>query len=81
MWNLKKGYSERICRTKTDSQTVKNLGLPKELGLGGRDGPGVVDGNFLKLGCDDDCTTINIIQLIKLNIIQNFFHLKKTRRT
>ena len=66
MWNLKKGYSEPICRTKTDSQTVKNLGLPKELCLGGRDGSGVVDGNFLKLGCDDHCKTINIIKFTEL---------------
>ena len=33
---------------------------------GGRDGLGVWDGNLLKLGCDDGCTTINIIQFIEL---------------
>ena len=31
-------------------------------GWEGRGGPGVGDGNDLKLGCDDGCTTTNIIQ-------------------
>ena len=35
MWNLKKGYNELICRTETDSQTLKNLRLPKETGWRG----------------------------------------------
>jgi len=30
MWNLKKGYNELIFRTETDSETLKNLQLPKE---------------------------------------------------
>ena len=34
MWNLKKGYKEFLCRTDTDSQTLKNLWLPKETGWG-----------------------------------------------
>ena len=50
-------------RTETDSQTLKNLWLPKETGCGRRDGLGVWDGNVLKSGCDDGCTTINIIKL------------------
>ena len=29
-------------------------------------GLGVWDGNAIKLGCDDCCTTINIIEFIKL---------------
>ena len=33
--------------------------------LGG-DGAGVWDGNAVKLGCDDCCTTVNGIQFIKL---------------
>ena len=32
MWTLKKGYNELLCRTETDSQTLKNLCLPKETG-------------------------------------------------
>ena len=32
--------------------------------LGG-DGAGVWDGNAVKLGCDDCCTTINVIKLIE----------------
>ena len=49
--------NELICRTEIDSQTSKNLWLPK----GGRGGLGIGDGNVLKLGFDDGCTTINII--------------------
>ena len=33
MWNLKKkkkGYNDLLCRIDTDSQTLKNLWLPKE---------------------------------------------------
>ena len=29
------------------------------------DGLGVWDGNAIKLGCDDHCTTINVIKFIK----------------
>ena len=61
MWNLKKGNNE-LCRTETDSQTLKNLWLPKEKGCGGRDELGVWDGNVVKLGCDDGCITIKIIK-------------------
>ena len=32
IWNLKKAYNELICRTEIDSQTQKNLCLPKETG-------------------------------------------------
>ena len=40
MWNLKKGHNELLCRTDTDSQTLKNLWFPNETGrrLGGWDG-------------------------------------------
>ena len=38
--------------------------LPKETGCGGRIGLGVWDGNVVKSGCDDGCTTINIIKFI-----------------
>ena len=34
MWNLKKGHNELLCRTDTDSQTLKNLWFPKETGWG-----------------------------------------------
>ena len=34
--------------------------------LRGRDGLGVWDGNVLKLGCDDGCTTTNIIKFTEL---------------
>ena len=32
MRNLKKGYNELLCGMETDSQTLKNLWLPKETG-------------------------------------------------
>lgn len=35
MWNLKKAHNERLCRTGTDLQTLKNLRFPKETVWGG----------------------------------------------
>ena len=45
MWNLKKKKhtNELIYRTETDSQTLKNIWLPKGTGLGVEDGLGVWD--------------------------------------
>ena len=40
VWNPKKGYNERIYKTETDSQILKNLWLPKEIGLWGWGGMG-----------------------------------------
>ena len=65
MWNLKKGYNGLICRTETDSQTLKILWSPKETGCGERDGLGVWDGNVIQLGCDDGSKTIKIIKFIE----------------
>ena len=61
MWNLKKGHNELLCRTDTNSQTLKNLQFPKETVRGWGDTLGVWDGNPIKLDCDDHCTTINVI--------------------
>ena len=66
MWNLKKGHDE-LCRADTDSQTLKNLWFPKETGWGWGDMLGVWDGNAIKLGCDDPCTTINVINSLSNN--------------
>ena len=43
--------------------------------FGWRDGLGIWDGNVLKLGCNDVCTTINIIKSIesKKNCLLQFF--------
>ena len=49
----------------TDSQTLKNVWFPKETGWGMGDGLGVWDGNAVKFGCDDCCTSINVIKFIK----------------
>ena len=65
----KKGYNEFIYRTETDSQTLKNLWLPKETGCMGRDGLEVWNGNVLKLDRNDGYTTINIIKLTELKKI------------
>ena len=61
IWNLKKAHNEVLCRTYTDSQTLKNLRFPDETILGWQDVLGVWDGNPIKLDCDDHCTTINVI--------------------
>ena len=34
MWNLKKGHNELLCRTDSDSQTLKNLWFPYGTGCG-----------------------------------------------
>ena len=53
MWNLKKGHNELLCRTVTDSQTLKNLWFPKETVWWVGDALGLWDGNPIKLDCDD----------------------------
>ena len=59
MWNLKKGHNELLFRTDTDSQTLKNLRRQ----VGRVEGAlGVWAGNATKFGCDDRCTTINVIE-------------------
>ena len=65
MWNLQKGHNELLCRTDTDLQTLKNLCFPNEICCGWENALGVWDGNAIKLGCNDGCTTINIIKLIE----------------
>ena len=62
----KKGQTELLCRTDTDSQTLKNLWLPKETGWIKEGWAGGLDVNVLKLGCDDGCTAINIFKFTEL---------------
>ena len=62
MWNLKKGYNE--LRADSDSQTLKNSFQRGQVGRAGN-GLGVWDRNAVKLGCDDYCTTINVIKFIE----------------
>ena len=66
MWNLKKGHNELLCRTDTDSQTLKNLWFPKERVGEWGDALGWLDGNPIKLDCDDHCTTINVINSLSI---------------
>ena len=40
--------------------------------VAGRDGLEVWDGSAIKLGCEDCCTTINIIKFIELRKNNNF---------
>ena len=45
----------------------EKLRFPKETGWGvGRNGLRVWDGNAIKLGCNDHCTTINVMKFIEL---------------
>ena len=60
MWNLKKGHDELLCKIDTDSQTFKNSWFPKETVWGG--GGMRWDGNAIKFGCDDHCTTTDVIK-------------------
>ena len=61
MWNLKKGHNELLCRTDNDSQTLKTYSFQKREAGGWEDALGLWDRNAIKLGCDDHCTTINVI--------------------
>ena len=65
MWNLKKGYNEPLCRTDTDSETLKKLWFPNETDLGVGDALGVGNGNAIKFGCDDHSIIITIIKFIE----------------
>ena len=58
MWNLKKGHNELLCITDTESLTLKNLSFPNETGWE----LGVWYGNAIKSGCDDHCTTMNVVK-------------------
>ena len=64
MLNPKKGHND-LCRIDTDSQTLKNLQFPNETGQGEGDALRVWDGNAIKFGCYDHCTTINVIKFIE----------------
>ena len=44
---------------------MKILWFPNETGWGVGGWAGVWDGNAIKLGCDDHCTTINVIKFIE----------------
>ena len=50
LWNLKKGQTELLCKTGTDSQTLKNLWFPKETVQGLRGCVGVVGWKAYKTG-------------------------------
>ena len=50
MWNLKKGQTKVLCRTDADSQTLKNLWLPKEKVWGVGGWAGVVGWKSYRIG-------------------------------
>ena len=50
MWNPKKGQDELLCRTDTDSQTLKNLRFPKETVQGVGECTGGVGWKSYKIG-------------------------------
>ena len=64
MWNLKKGHNRLLCRNDTNTDLEK-LWFPSETGWGWGNALGVCDGNAIKLGCNDHCTTINVIKFIE----------------
>ena len=64
---LKKVHNDLLCRTDTNSQTLKTYGFQMRQAGGWGDALMVWDGNAIKLGCDDHCTTINVI-----NSLSNF---------
>ena len=68
----KKGHNELLCRTDTDSQTLKNSWFPNETGCGVGGCTGVWNGNAIKLGYDDHCTTINVTKKENGDIEINF---------
>ena len=62
MWNLKKKKDTIIFFADFEKHMIT-----KGDRLRGRDRLGVWDGNAIKLGCDNYCTTINKIKFIELN--------------
>ena len=67
MWNLKKDTINLFAEQQVTHGLWKTYMLPKETCQGaGKDGLRVCDGKVLKLGCDDGCTTINIINQMNL---------------
>ena len=76
----KKDINELICSTETDSQTEKLMVTKGDRwGRRGRDKLGFGDGNVLKLGCENDCITINIIKSIELIFKRNQILKKKKK--
>ena len=65
MWNLKKGHNELLCRTDTDSQTLKSLWFPNETGWGVGGCTECLGWKAIKFGFNDCCTPINVIKFIK----------------
>ena len=55
-------FAEQILK---DSQILKNLWFPNEIGWWVGDVLGVQDGNAAKFSCDDHCIIINVIKLIE----------------
>ena len=62
MWNLKKGHNE-LCRTDTDSETLKKTyGFQMRQVGWWANAMRVWDGDAIKVGCDDCCTSIIVIK-------------------
>ena len=63
---IQKGYNELICRIETEHRLCKTYGYERRQVAGGGMGWRFWNGNVVKFGCDDGCTTINIIKFIEL---------------
>ena len=62
---LKKDTMNSFAEQILTQQILKNLWFPNETGWGWGDALRVWDGNAVKFGCDDCCTTINVIKFIE----------------
>ena len=65
MWNLKKKDTINFFAEQILTQRLqKTYGFQMRQVVGWGDALGVWGGNALKLGCDDRCTTVNVIKFI-----------------
>ena len=74
MWNLQKGHNDLLCRTDTNSQTLKNFWFSNDTGGGWEDALGVWNGNAIKLDRDNHCMTINVINSLSNKKGKYVFH-------
>ena len=71
MWNLNKGYNELLffAEQKVTHRLWKTYGYQRRQIEGEGVGWGFGDRNIVKLGCDDCCTTINILKFTEFKNI------------
>ena len=65
MLNLKKGHNELLCKQIVTHRLWKTYGFQRRQVWGWGDALRVWDGNAIKFGCDDCCTTRSVIKFIE----------------